>query len=55
MDEVEDFIINYEAALATQNWEQESPLIYDDCVATFPEGTYVGKDKLKPPFAKPSI
>ena len=52
MQSAEQFITNYEAALATQEWEQVSPLIHDDCVVTFTEGTFVGKQQVESVFRK---
>ncbi len=52
MENVEEFIHDYEAALATQDWDQVSPLIHDDCVATFSEGTHIGKSQVESAFQK---
>jgi ketosteroid isomerase-like protein len=47
-----DFITAYEKALATQSWEQVAPLIHEDCVAIFSEGTYTGKAEVESAFRK---
>ena len=49
---MEEFIEKYEAALAAQDWNQISPLIHDNCVATFSEGTYKGKLQIESAFRK---
>ena len=48
----EDFIAAYEKALATQSWEQVAPLIHERCVATFREGTFIGKVEVESAFRK---
>ena len=52
MDHIAKFLIDYENALATQNWDQVSPLIHANCVATFSEGTYIGKSQVEIAFRK---
>lgn len=52
MKSAEEFIKQYESALATQDWENVSPLIHNDCVAVFSEGTYVGKAQVEKAFKK---
>lgn len=52
MEKVKKFITNYEAALATHDWEQISPLAHNNCVATFSEGTYIGKRQVEAAFRK---
>ena len=47
-----DFVAAYEAALATQDWEQVAPLIHDDCVAVFTEDTFRGKAEVEAAFRK---
>lgn len=48
----ESFLAAYEAALATQDWEQVAPLIHDDCVAVFTEDTFRGKHAVEGAFRK---
>jgi hypothetical protein len=43
MNSPQKFITAYETALATQSWEKVAPLIHERCVATFGEGTFIGK------------
>ena len=52
MKSPQEFISAYEKALATQSWEQVSPLIHEDCVAIFSEGTYIGKAEVEKAFRK---
>ncbi|MDC0002850.1 nuclear transport factor 2 family protein [Porticoccaceae bacterium] len=52
MEYIKHFISSYESALATQSWEQVSPLIHTDCVATFSEGTHIGKNLVESAFRK---
>jgi ketosteroid isomerase-like protein len=47
-----EFLPIYETALATQQWENVSPLIHEDCVATFSEGTYKGKAEVEQAFRR---
>lgn len=50
---VEDFIKRYEKALATQKWENVSPLIHEKCVVTFSNGNrYYGKEQIEQAFQK---
>ena len=49
---VNDFLIAYETALATQDWVQVAPLIHDDCVAVFTEATFRGKEAVGAAFRK---
>lgn len=48
----EQFISQYEAALATQQWESVAPLIHKDCVVTFNDGTYKGKAAVEETFRR---
>lgn len=48
----EQFIHQYETALATQQWEKVAPLIHEDCVATFSEGTHKGKTEVEQAFRR---
>ncbi len=52
MNTPQHFIKAYENTLATQSWEQVAPLIHQDCVATFSEGTYIGKAEVEKAFRK---
>jgi len=52
MDNPQDFISVYERTLATQSWEKIAPLIHEDCVVTFSEGTYVGKAEVESAYRK---
>lgn len=52
MNNPEAFIIQYERALATQEWENVAPYIHEDCVATFSEGTYIGKPEVETAFRR---
>lgn len=49
----EAFIHLYEKALATQDWEQVSPLIHPDCTVTFSSGAcHKGKDAVRIAFQR---
>jgi hypothetical protein len=49
----EDFLNNYESALASQNWETVSPLIHEEACVTFSDGSrYVGKTEVKQAFER---
>jgi ketosteroid isomerase-like protein len=49
--EPNEFIKNYEAALATQDWEKVSPLIHRDACVTFSNGqTFRGKRAVQSAF-----
>lgn len=48
----EDFIRAYEIALESQDWDRVAPLIHEDCVATFTEDTFVGKNAVEGAFRK---
>ena len=50
MKKPEDFLKRYESALATQSWDKVEPLIHENCVATFSEGTYKGKQEVESAF-----
>jgi ketosteroid isomerase-like protein len=52
MKSPQEFISAYEKALATQSWEQVAPLIHEDCVAIFSEGTYTGKAEVESAFRR---
>ena len=48
-----DFIGRYEAALATQEWENVSPLIHDQASVVFSNGTvHKGKDAVQAAFER---
>ena len=47
-----DWILAYEKALATQRWESVAPLIHDDSVAIFSDGTYRGKAEVEAAFRR---
>ncbi len=49
---MDKFIEKYETALASQDWNQVSPLIHQDCVATFTEATHRGKNEVETAFRK---
>jgi len=47
----EDFITNYIAALATQNWKEVKPLISEKASVTFSDGSvHLGKPKVRAAF-----
>jgi ketosteroid isomerase-like protein len=46
----QELLSAYEQALTTQQWENVAPLIHERCVATFSEGTYVGKAEVEAAF-----
>lgn len=49
----EDFVVLYEAALATQEWQSVEPLIHEDCTVTFSNGTsHRGREKVRAAFQK---
>jgi len=51
--QAEDFIKNYENALATQNWKNVQPLIHKDASVTFSTGTvHEGKAAVKIAFER---
>jgi len=52
MKSPQEFISAYEKALATQSWEQVAPLIHQDCVAIYSEGTYTGKAEVESAFRR---
>ncbi len=52
MSNPQEFILAYEKALATQAWENVAPLIHEQCVTTFSEGTYIGKAEVESAFRK---
>jgi len=52
MDTPEEFLAAYEQALATQDWEQVSPLIHERCTAVFSEDTYIGKSEVEQAFRR---
>ncbi len=43
----ENFMEKYKAALASQNWDNVSPLMHDDACMTFSNGTFKSKDAVK--------
>lgn len=48
----EEFIKKYEAAIATQKWNNVSPLIHENASVTLTEGTFHGKENVKDAFEK---
>ena len=49
----EDFIRHYESALATQRWKVVSPLMHDQIVVIFSNGTiYKGKKEVRQAFER---
>ncbi len=49
----QQFIITYEQALATQNWEKVSPLIHPTACVTFSNGAvHKGKEAVKAAFER---
>ena len=49
----EEFLKNYENALATQNWHEISPFIHENSCVTFSDGkTYKGKSEVKKAFER---
>ena len=47
----EEFIKQYEAALATQNWQQVDPLIHPEACVTFSSGSvHKGKEAVRQAF-----
>ena len=47
-----EFIKSYEEAISAQTWEMVEPLIHDNCVVTFTNGTYKGKSEVERIFRK---
>jgi len=45
-------LIDYEAALATQDWDVVAPLIHQDACFIFSEGTYLGKPAIEQAFRR---
>ncbi len=52
MSDPERFLSTYETALASQEWEKVDPLIHEDCVVTFNDGTYMGKTAVEGAFRR---
>ena len=52
MNSPQEFITAYEDALATQSWEKVAPLMHEQRVATFSEGTFIGKVEVESTFRK---
>ncbi len=50
--EPEEFLNQYKSALATQNWEEVSPLIHEDACVVFSSGTHKGKREVKQAIEK---
>jgi len=49
----EDFIPAYTKASATSQWENVAPLIHEDCVVTFSNGSsHQGKDQVEQAFRR---
>ena len=46
------FLKQYEAALASQSWEQVSPCFAEEAVVLFSEGTFVGKGEIERAFRR---
>ncbi|MEM9080047.1 MAG: nuclear transport factor 2 family protein [Verrucomicrobiota bacterium] len=48
-----DFVIRYEKALATQQWDHVEPLIHPNCSVTFSNGTFhQGKEAVREAFQR---
>jgi ketosteroid isomerase-like protein len=53
MNNPESFIKKYEAALASQDWQQVDPLVHPDACVTFTSGAvHVGKTAVRPAFER---
>ena len=51
--EAVEFLIQYESALATQDWGSVSPLIHNDACVTFSNGAcHIGKPEIKKAFIR---
>lgn len=49
----EDFIKQYEAALASQDWQQVAPLVHPEACVTFSSGTvHLGKTAVRQAFER---
>jgi ketosteroid isomerase-like protein len=49
----ETFIEKYEAALATQDWQQVAPLVHPNVCVTFSSGSvHIGKDAVRQAFER---
>lgn len=48
----EEFLVAYEAALASQEWKQVAPLIHERCTAVFTEKTFMGKSEVEQAFRR---
>ncbi|MEL6255787.1 MAG: nuclear transport factor 2 family protein [Bacteroidota bacterium] len=49
----EDFIQQYESALASQNWNKVSPLVHNKVSVTFSDGsTHIGQAKVEKAFKR---
>ena len=48
----DDFLRQYEAALATQDWERVEPLMHPDVCVTFNDGTYRGRAEVGRAFSR---
>lgn len=45
-------IEDYQAALASQQWERVRPLIHQDCAMVFSSGTFIGIDQVESAFRR---
>lgn len=48
----DDFLREYEDALATQDWERVEPLMHANVCVTFNDGTYPGKPEVERAFRR---
>lgn len=48
----DDFLKNYEHALAMQQWQVVAPLIHEDACVTFSDGTFRGKAAVQAAFER---
>ena len=49
----EDFVSQYESALAAQSWDKVAPLIHENCTVTFSNGSsHRGKEQVREAFQR---
>ncbi len=49
----EEFVAKYEAALATQDWQQVAPLVHPEACVTFSSGSvHIGKEAVRQAFER---
>jgi ketosteroid isomerase-like protein len=46
----EDFLHEYETALATHRWDEVAPLVHDSCAFVFSEATFHGREEARTAF-----